>query len=645
MRNLLLLLIFLPGLCVAGQRLENLIQMLDYVGVDYPAAVANGEIIDDAEYQEMQGFAAAIAGQTAVLPALPVKARLRAQADDLIRMVKRHAPADKVADLASSMRTAVVTHYNVIVVPRQPPDLDLARRLFVQNCVACHGREGRGDGPQATHLEPPPTNFHERTRYLHRTLYGLYNTIRLGVKGTAMQAFRSLNEHECWSLAFYVGQLAADPAAVARGAQLWKQGKTALPLSAIQTFTTTTPADAQIKTGDGAALVAYLRTHPAELFSQRDKPLAYTRRQLAESFTRYREKDSDAAYQAAVNAYMEGFELVESSLDAVASGLRVTIEEAMTHYRNLLRQGAPIDAVKQQLQKLYGLLDQAQQQLGSTALTGGAVFSAALVILLREGLEALLVVAALAAFLIKTGRRDGLAYLHLGWVGALALGLITWLASAYLIEISGAGREMTEGVAALMAAGILFYVGFWMHDKTHARQWQCFIEGSVKKALTRGTLWGLAGLSFIAVYREVFETILFYQTLWMQTNTQGYGMVLAGMAVAAVALVIAAWLILRYSVRIPLRQFFAVSGVFLFILALILAGKGVAALQEAGKLPVSPISFPRIEILGIYPSVQGLILQLAMMLLGVILLWAGNMRRATVVKPIAAEARRITGGH
>jgi high-affinity iron transporter len=133
--------------------------------------------------------------------------------------------------------------------------------------------------------------------------------------------------------------------------------------------------------------------------------------------------------------------------------------------------------------------------------------------------------------------------------------------------------------------------------------------------------------------------------LWMQTNTQGYGMVLAGMAVAAVALVIAAWLILRYSVRIPLRQFFAVSGVFMFILALTLAGKGVAALQEAGKLPVSPISFPRIEILGIYPSVQGLILQGAMVLLGVILLWGGNMRRATVVKPIAAAARRITGGH
>jgi high-affinity iron transporter len=98
-------------------------------------------------------------------------------------------------------------------------------------------------------------------------------------------------------------------------------------------------------------------------------------------------------------------------------------------------------------------------------------------------------------------------------------------------------------------------------------------------------------------------------------------------------------------VRIPLRQFFAVSGIFMFILALILAGKGVAALQEAGKLPVSQISFPRIEILGIYPSVQGLILQLAMVLLGVILLWGGNMRRATAVKPIAAAARRITGGH
>ncbi|HKF93130.1 MAG TPA: FTR1 family protein, partial [Gammaproteobacteria bacterium] len=147
--------------------------------------------------------------------------------------------------------------------------------------------------------------------------------------------------------------------------------------------------------------------------------------------------------------------------------------------------------------------------------------------------------------------------------------------------------------------------------------------------LTRGTLWGLAGLSFIAVYREVFETILFYQALWVQADSAGSSMVLAGMGVAVVALVVAAWLILRYSARLPLRQFFSISGTFMFILAVILAGKGVAALQEAGKLPINPIPFPRVEILGIYPNSQGLILQVAMVAIALFLI-RGNGARAAV---------------
>ncbi|MGH8464600.1 MAG: FTR1 family iron permease, partial [Pseudomonas sp.] len=211
---------------------------------------------------------------------------------------------------------------------------------------------------------------------------------------------------------------------------------------------------------------------------------------------------------------------------------------------------------------------------------------------------------------------------------ALVLGVVTWVVSAYLINISGAGRELTEGIAALLAACVLFYVGFWMHDKTHARQWQRFIRGSVQKALGRGTLWGLAGLSFIAVYREVFETVLFYQALWAQTDAAGQGMALAGMGAAAVALAIIAWLILHYSVRLPLRQFFAVTGVFMFILAVILAGNGVAALQEAGKLPISVIPFPRIEILGIYPNLQSLLAQAGLVALAVLLMWSSNARHA-----------------
>ena len=194
---------------------------------------------------------------------------------------------------------------------------------------------------------------------------------------------------------------------------------------------------------------------------------------------------------------------------------------------------------------IKGQLDVAKERLDGRSLSGAAAFTSAFFILVREGLEALLVVAALAAFLVKTEHRSNMRYLHFGWIGALVAGFFTWWASVSLIEISGASREITEGVAALLATAVLFYVGFWLHDKTSAAQWQQFIQTNVKRALSTGTLWGLAGLSFIAVYREVFETILFYQALWVQTDTAGHTMALSGFGVGVGVLAILAVVVMR----------------------------------------------------------------------------------------------------
>jgi high-affinity iron transporter len=158
-----------------------------------------------------------------------------------------------------------------------------------------------------------------------------------------------------------------------------------------------------------------------------------------------------------------------------------------------------------------------------------------------------------------------------------------------------------------------------MHDKTSVIKWKKFIDGNMQKALTSGTLWTLAGLSFIAVYREAFETILVYQALWVQTGESGQHMVLSVFLSAIAVLAIVAWLIMRYSVRPPLRQFFSVTGGLMFILAIIFAGKGIAALQEAGVLASNPVNFFRVDLLGIYPNLQGLIVQLVLMLIAVFL--------------------------
>jgi high-affinity iron transporter len=299
----------------------------------------------------------------------------------------------------------------------------------------------------------------------------------------------------------------------------------------------------------------------------------------------------------------------------------------MMRYRSMLQAGAPVDAVEAQARTIQSLLDTARQRLDAARLSPATIFTSALVILLREGLEAILVVAALIALLIKSGRRDVLRYVHAGWIAALALGGLTWLAASYLVTLSGADREITEGVTALLAAAMLLYVGFWMHRHAHAARWKAFIETRVASALSGRTMWALGAISFLAVYREAFETVLFYQALWLEAGPDGRIAVGAGFAAAAVGLVVLAWLILKVGLRLPLGWFFGVGSILMALLAVVLAGKGIAALQEAGALPIGPVDLPSIPSLGLYPTWQGVLTQLAVLLL-IVGAFAYSRRRA-----------------
>lgn len=594
-----------------------LLHMLDYVGVDYPNTVRDRQVVDAAEYDEQLEFSEQIIQRVRELPATTSKPTLQERAAELATLIRDKADGAQVSTLADELRLAIMDAYPVAAAPRRLPDLASAAALYRNHCAACHGAEGYGDGPQAAGLEPPPNNFHDTERQFQRSLYGLYNTISLGVEGTAMVGFSQLSEEERWALAFYVGSFPFTAAQREKGAELWQRQAD----WNLKTLTTLTPNQIAARHGDdGLSVLAYLRSQPAVLAVQGETPLRFSARKLDESLARYRAGDGKAAYELALTAYLEGFELAEASLGAVDSQLRAHIEKEMAAYRHLIQKGAAVDAVATQAQELQALLTQASERLDQRGLSPTMSFTSSFIILLREGLEAILVLAAITAFLVKTERRDSLPYVHAGWVAALLLGIATWAVAAYVIDISGAGRELTEGFTALLAAGILFYVGFWLHNKTHALRWKQFIEEKVRGALGSRTLWALAAVSFVAVYREVFETVLFYQALWMQSGPEGQRFVVTGFVVAAAALVVLAWLIFRFSVRLPLRLFFGVNAVLLYLLAIVFAGNGIAALQEAGKLPVDPVNFPRIDLLGIHPTLQSLTLQAA--LLGFAILWA-----------------------
>jgi high-affinity iron transporter len=201
-----------------------------------------------------------------------------------------------------------------------------------------------------------------------------------------------------------------------------------------------------------------------------------------------------------------------------------------------------------------------------------------------------------------------LPYVHGGWVAALLAGAVTWAVATYAIGISGASRELTEGVGSLLAAIVLLSVGIWMHGKSQAEEWRRYIATKMQGALSRGAAGFLFGLAFIVVYREVFETILFYAALWTADNG---ATILAGALTALVLLAAVAWAMLRYSRTLPITQFFAYSAILIAILAVVLAGKGIGALQEAGIVPITPLAaVPRISWLGLFPTAEAVGAQL-----------------------------------
>jgi high-affinity iron transporter len=606
------------------------VHLLDYVGVDYAEAVADGKVRNEDEFKEMLEFTGQITGLLKSLPPVPQQPALMEQAESLARRVSDKAPAAEIAAEAGKLRWAVIAAYRVPVAPKSPPDPAAGARLYQSLCAGCHGAEGRGDGPAGAKLEPVPSNFHDAERMAQRSAYGLYNAISLGVTGTAMVAFRQLSDAERWALAFRVAGFPLDETRK-RGEALWRAGKGRESFPDLTNVATLSTNEVKEKFGpDAAAVQAWLLAHPETLTAGVTGPIAFTQQTLRDAISIYRKGDGAAAQKLAITAYLEGFELAEAGLRNVDSQLVRETEREMMALRALIQRGAPADEVEGQFGKVSSLLDAARERLSGEGLSPGAAFASSFLILLREGLEAMLVLAAIIAFLVKAGRRDALPYVHAGWVSAIALGGITWLVATYAIGLSGASREITEGVTALLAAAMLIYVGFWLHNKAYAHAWNRFIGEQVGSALERKTLWAMAGVSFLAVYRELFEIVLFYEALWTQVGPYSRQALIGGMAAAAVLLLAIGWAIFRYSVRLPIGPFFAVMSVLLALMAVVFAGNGAAALQEAGVLRADPVQFVSVPALGVHPTLQTLTAQAGVLAIVIISFYLAS--RPTAVR-------------
>ncbi|AUG43838.1 cystathionine gamma-synthase [Pseudomonas chlororaphis] len=585
------------------------LHLLDYIGADYPPTVEAGKVIDDSEYREQVEFLGVLQGLVADLPAKPEKAELEQGIASLNEAVKAKADGALVARQARQLGARLAVAYEVSQAPIITPDPSRGAPLYVQHCSVCHGDTGAGDGPAGVGLTPPPANLRDAARTDHLSLYAIYNTLGLGVEGTDMPSFADqLDDRQRWDLATYIAGFTADPAA-AKGDKSYNLADLARQ----------TPSEVEAAEGpQAAATFRAQRAQPPQVKRGPAQLLDYTASTLDKSLAAYRAGDREQAYDLSVAAYLEGFELVESSLDNVDANVRKDTEKALMAYRQALQDGLPAEQAEQRLAAAKAKLTESAGLLGSDGLSWSLSYISGLLILLREGLEAILVLAAILAFLRNTGQQSAVRSVNVGWALALLAGLATWALAAYVIDVSGSQRELLEGATALFASVMVLWLGVWMHDRRHAAAWQDYIKSSL---VGGGGRFGFAVLAFFSVYRELFEVILFYETLWLQAGPAGHNAVLAGGATALVLLFGLAWVILRGSAKLPLALFFGINAALLCALSVVFAGHGVKALQEAGVFGTRPVAFFDFDWLGIHADAYSLTAQ-AVAIVAIIVLYS-----------------------
>ena len=594
----------------AQETARRAVHLLDYIAVDYAEAVRDGAVVDDFEYAEQLEFLDQVGRHFAELD-IARRGELAAQLGALRQAVEQFAPEDTVVEAARALSDRVRGRFDVRAALTAAPAAHRGEALYAEHCASCHGPGGGGDGPAGVGLDPPPTDFTDRQRMGGLSPFALFNTVSYGIEGTAMVSYaESLSELERFDIAFFVSQLASGPTASARGAARAAAApeRIAQLVSDVEELIQKPPR-AFGDDPETQQLRSYLLAD-ASVLARGQLPLEIARERLREAQAAHAAGESDRALELAISAYLDGFEHVEPVLATVAPAVAREVEGDFAAYRNLLGGSATRAELDAQYEQLHRGLDRAAAKLEPESISTGGIFASSAAILFREGLEAVLLVGAILGIATRFGQPGVLRFIHLGWVAALAAGAITWVISAEVIALSGAQREVVEGVTALVATAVLCYVSVSLIAQAETERWQAFLENRLRQALGRSSPWALGAVSFLAVYREAFETVLFYQALVSQVGAGRGDVLLGGGAAAALALFGVTWGLWRLGRRLPLRQFFTASSVLLFLLALVLAGRGVAALQEAAWVPQTAIPLPRFDWFGIYPTLEGVALQL-----------------------------------
>ena len=583
-----------------GGDAQRLVTVLDYVSSDYARAVVpGGTVVSADEYEEQVKFVGdARALVASVLrPAPGASDPLVAAVARVEEAVRGKADPAVVARACREAKAEAVARFGLRTVPTETPSLDRARALYAQSCLPCHGAAGDARTAQAELLDPKPASFREPARLAALSPYRVYNTLTFGVPGTGMASFEALPPSDRWALAFYVLRLGHE------GEPALGPGTMSLADQAVRTDPEIVESLRAAGVEDAPRVLAHLRTEAAFQEPPARLALERTRDMLRAALVSFEEGRAHEADRRVMDAYLEGFEPLEPRLRARDAEATSAVETGFRDLRVALQRGdaRAVRATEHDLDRVLEGLAKGQRP--------AVPMLAAFLIYFREGVEAALLVGALLAGVRRLGRADAVRYVHLGWMAALPAGVLTWWLASRVLAVRAADRELSEAVIALLAAAVLFSMSFWMISKVESRRWTGYLRKGLEASLTRRNLALLAFLSFLAVYREAAETVLFTQALILEAPGRP-GEVWGGAAAGLLAVIALAVLMNRTVVRLPLGPFFAVSSALMCVLAISFAGAGIYELVAAGYLRPRPVPFPEIAWMGIHPDLTALSVQL-----------------------------------
>jgi high-affinity iron transporter len=586
---------------------QKLAGVLQYLQADYPEALATG---DPSELEEQA---------TLVADALEAARALGAPAASLVpkvesiqaRILRGEDPGGVSRDCGAVVEEAVALG-GLQRSPRQAPDLEHGRQLYAVSCAACHGLTGNADTPVAAQLVPAPRRFQDAAVMDGLSPYKAFNVMSLGVSGTPMPEFATLPEADRWAVAFYIFTLRQPPCS----------GEP--PRAELELLSRST--DAELVKQFGAGHLACLRRELPAL--DEDRAWLVARNGVDGAMKQAASGDMRGARESLLDAYLNGVEPVEPRLRARDPKLVSAIEQSFLKARLAAEQGSP--EVQEEGRRLRALIDQARGQT-STAQDFWSVLWMAALILLREGFEATVVIAALLAVLKKLQQPQHARVVHLGWITALAAGAAAFAFARQLI--SGQNRELVEGAMSLLAVGMLLYAALWLNARSNIRKFMGQIRTAMQGAIGRGSVAGLFAISFTAMFRESFETAIFLQGLAIDSASG----VLWGTAAGAVALIGLVLFISRVGYRLPMKPLFNASTVLLVVTAVVLLGKGVHAIQEVGLLPLAPIGMVTVEPLGVFPDAYSFFPQVVLALGPLVWVLARHRPKEEVSPPDGAK--------